>query len=224
MIPPLIVRQALQLGLEWIAVTDHNSAGNVRAVQAAAEGTGLTVMPGLEVESREEVHLVCLFDTAEQAEAYATVVTAHLPQRLNDERHFGAQYVVDAAGEYVRTEERLLLTSADLSIDEIVRGVGERGGICIPAHVDRPANSLLVNLGFVPPGLDVPGLEVSPRVAVNEFRKANPELARFGLVCSGDAHRLSEMVKRTLVVSRAATVRELRQALRGEGDLSVSVI
>ncbi|MCL6431585.1 MAG: histidinol-phosphatase, partial [Anaerolineae bacterium] len=97
-------------------------------------------------------------------------------------------------------------------------------GLCIPAHVDRPANSLLVNLGFVPPGLDVPGLEVSPRVAVNEFRKANPELARFGLVCSGDAHRLSELVKRTLVVSRAATVRELRQALRGEGDLSVSVI
>ncbi len=223
MIPPLIVRQALELGLEWIAVTDHNSVQNVRAVQAAAEGTGLTVMPGLEVESREEVHLVCLFDTADQAEAFEEVIAAHLPHRLNDERHFGAQYVVDATGEYVRTEERLLQASADLRVEEIVQRVAEHGGLCIPAHIDRPANSLLMNLGFIPPGLDVPGLEVSPRVAVAEFRRAHPELAPYGLLCSGDAHRLSEMVKRTLVVSRETTVRELRQALRGEGDLSVTV-
>ena len=223
MIPPLIVRRALELGLDWIAVADHNSAGNVRAVQAAAEGTGLTVMPGLEAESREEVHLLCLFDTAEQAEAWAAVVAAHLPQRLNDERRFGAQYVVDARGEYVRSEERLLVVSTDLSVEQIVLGVGDHGGLCIPAHVDRPANSLLVNLGFVPPGLDVPGLEISRWTGVSQFRLAHPELDVFGLIGSGDAHRLGEMVRRTVVVSRGATVGELRRALRGEGDLSVTV-
>jgi hypothetical protein len=224
MIPPLIVRRALELRLDWIAVTDHNSAGNVRAVQAAAKGTGLTVTPGLEVESREEVHVLCLFDQAEQAEAWAAIVAQHLPQRLNDERRFGAQFVVDAAGDYVRTEERLLLTSTDLSIEEIVQGVAAGGGLAIPAHVDRPANSLLYNLGLVPPGLAISGLEVSRWGRAAEFREVHPELASYGLICSGDAHRLSEMVRRTAVVVREPSVAELGRALRGEGDLSVVVV
>lgn len=223
MIPPLIVARALELGLEWIAVTDHNSTGNVRAMLAAADGTGLAVTPGLEVESREEVHLVCLFDTAEQAEAWGALVAAHLPLRRNDERFFGAQFVVDAQGEYVRTEERLLATSVDLSVDEIARGVNALGGVVIAAHVDRPANSLLGNLGMVPPGLEIAGLELSPRADPAEFRRAHPELAGYGLLSSGDAHRLNEMVRRTAVISRSATVAGLRRALRNEDGCSVEV-
>lgn len=221
MIPPLIVRRAVELGLEWLAVTDHNSAANVRAVQAAAEGSGLTVSPGMEVESREEAHIVCLFDAVEQVEAWAEVVARHLPSQLNDERHFGAQFVVDAAGNYVRTEERLLQTSTDLSIEEIVHEVTRLAGVAIPAHVDRPANSLLMNLGFVPAGLDIAGLELSSRTPGARFRQAHPELARYGLICSGDAHRLNEMVRRTLVVLRRPLMAELAKALRGEEDLSV---
>ena len=223
MIPPLIVRRALDLRLDWIGITDHNTAGNVRAVLAAAQDTGLTVTPGLEVESREEVHLVCLFDTADQAEAWAALVAAHLPPLRNDERFFGAQFVVDAAGDLVRCEERLLLTSTDLSTEEIVRGASELGGLVIPAHVDRPANSLLVNLGFVPAGLPVAGLEISRHTRGEAFRQSHPELARYGLVASGDAHRLNEMVARTAVLSEAATVDELRRALCGEGGRSVTV-
>lgn len=223
MIPPLVVQRALELGLDWIAVTDHNSTGNVQAMLGAAAGTGLAVTPGMEVESREEVHLVCLFDTVEQAEAWGALVSAHLPQRQNDERFFGAQFVVDAEGEYLRTEERLLLTSTDLSVEEIVRRVAELEGLAIPAHVDRPANSLLVNLGFVPPGLDMPGLEISRWASVAEFRRAHPELAHYGLISSGDGHRLSELVRRTAVISRGTTVAELRRALRGEGGCSVVV-
>jgi len=223
MIPPLIVARALELGLEWIAVTDHNSAGNVRAMLAAADGTGLTVTPGLEVESREEVHLVCLFDTAEQAEAWGALVAAHLPARKNDERFFGAQFVVDAQGEYVRTEERLLATSADLSVEEVAQGATALGGVVIAAHVDRPANSLLGNLGLIPPGLEIAGLELSRWASSSEFRRAHPELAGYGLLSSGDAHRLSEIMRRTAVISRAATVADLRRALRNEDGCSVEV-
>jgi PHP family Zn ribbon phosphoesterase len=224
MIPPLIVQRALELRLDWIAVTDHHSAGNVRAVRAAAEGTGLAVTPGLEVESREEVHLVCLFDAIEQAERWAAAVAEHLPPRLNDERFFGAQLLVDASGDYVRTERQLLLTATDLSVEEIVSCVARLGGLAIPAHVDRPAHSLLGNLGFVPPGLDIAGLEISPRTSGSAFRQAHPELEGYGLLCSGDAHRLSDMVRRTLVVTRAPTVVELGRALRAEGDLSVVAV
>jgi 3',5'-nucleoside bisphosphate phosphatase len=224
MIPPLIVRQALALGLDWLAVTDHNCAANVRAVAEAARGSALRVTPGAEVESREEVHVVCLFDTAEQAEAWGAFVAQHLPARRNDERFFGAQYVVDATGDYVRSEERLLLTSTDLSVEEIAAAVREGGGIAIPAHVDRPANSLLVNLGFVPPGLPVAGLEISRWTGSAGFRRAHPELARYGLIGSGDAHRLSEMLSRTVVVCEEPTVAELALALAGAAGRSVTVL
>ena len=223
MLPPLIVARALELGLEWIGVTDHNSAGNVRAMLAAADGTGLTVTPGLEVESREEVHLVCLFDTAEQAEAWGALVAQHMPLRKNDERFFGAQFVVDSQGEYVRTEDRLLATSSDLSVEEVARGVTALGGVVVAAHVDRPANSLLGNLGLVPPGLELAGLELSRRADAAGFRRAHPELAGYGLLVSGDAHRLNEMVRRTAVISRGTTVGELRRALAHEDGCSVVV-
>jgi len=223
MIPPLIVRRALELRLDWIAITDHNSVGNVRAMVEAAEGSGLAVTPGMEVESREEVHVVCLFDTVEQAEAWGALVAAHLPPRRNDERFFGAQFVVDAAGDYVRSEEQLLLTSTDLSIEEIAQGVEKLGGLIIPAHVDRPANSLLVNLGFIPRDLPISALEISRWTGAAEFRRLHPELSGYALVGSGDAHRLSEISRRTAVLTAEPTVAELRQAFLAVGGRRVTL-
>ncbi|MFN2169419.1 MAG: PHP domain-containing protein, partial [Anaerolineae bacterium] len=118
MIPPLIVRRARELGLGLIAVTDHNAALNVQAVIDAAAGSGLAVLPGMEVQSREEVHLVCLFDTVEQVRAWQERVWAALPDRHNDGDFFGAQYVVDAGGEYLYTEKRLLSVAAALSVED----------------------------------------------------------------------------------------------------------
>ncbi|MBN1934335.1 MAG: PHP domain-containing protein, partial [Anaerolineae bacterium] len=68
MIPPLIVQQALEMGLDAIAITDHNCAANVSAVIEAARDSGLIVLPGMEVQSREEVHLLCLFDALSQVQ------------------------------------------------------------------------------------------------------------------------------------------------------------
>ena len=106
MIPPLIVRQALARGLNLIAVTDHNAAANCAAVMQAAQDTGLAVLPGMEVQTVEEVHTLCLFDTVEQALTWQGTVFDHLPDQPNPEDVLGAQYVVDAEGEYIRTETR----------------------------------------------------------------------------------------------------------------------
>ncbi|HZW04812.1 MAG TPA: PHP domain-containing protein, partial [Anaerolineaceae bacterium] len=70
MLPPLIVEEALAKGIDVIAITDHNTTGNVAAVQRAALGINLTVLPGMELQTREEVHVLCLFDTLDQAEAF----------------------------------------------------------------------------------------------------------------------------------------------------------
>lgn len=223
MIPPLIVQRARELGLELLAVTDHNSARNAGAVMEAARGTGITVLPGMEVQSREEVHLVCLFDTLEQVLAWQDQVFAALPDRENDEAFFGAQFVVDANGEYLDTEKRLLSVSAALSVEQIVAGVRALAGIVLAAHVDRPSFSLVANLGFVPPGLEIAGIELSRHAESGAALQSLPQLAGYGQVVSGDAHRLEEMTARTLFKVRVPVVAELALALAGRQGRRVEI-
>ena len=224
MLPPLIVRRALELGLDLIAITDHNTAENVAAVQEAAKGTALRVWPGMEVQTREEVHILCLFDTAEQICAWQATVYNSLPSASNTPEVFGAQYVVDATGEYVRDNERLLLTSTGMSTEQVVEKVRGLGGLPIAAHVDRPSFSLLANLGFVPEGLALAGLEISRRQTVERFRAAYPHLAHWPLIGSSDAHQLADMAVRTEATMAGRTVSELELALQGAGGRQVRVI
>lgn len=228
MIPPLIVRRARDLGLELIAITDHNAAHNVVAVMEAAAGTGVTVLPGMEVQSREEVHLVCLFDTVGQVLAWQEQVFDALPDRLNDEEFFGAQFVVDANGEHLYTEQRLLAVSTALSVEEVAGGVRMLGGIVLLAHVDRPSYSLFSNLGFVPPGLDIAGLELSrnadPRAVSQRSALFAAQMATYGTVVSGDAHRLEEMTARTMLKVLRPTVAELALALSARDGRRVEIV
>jgi len=224
MIPPLIVERGRQLGLEIIGITDHNSSQNAAAVAEAAAGTGLTVLPGMEVHTREEVHLICLFDRLADALAWQETVFAALPDRDNDEAFFGAQYVVDATGVYEYTEQRMLSTATALSAEEVVEGVHALGGIVIAAHVDRPAFSLITNLGWVPPGLAIAGLEITRNADVAEAGARLPQTEGYGLLVSGDAHRLGEMTARTLFKVRGPEVAELALALSGTDGRRVEIL
>ncbi|MBC7259821.1 MAG: PHP domain-containing protein [Chloroflexi bacterium] len=223
MIPPLIVRRACRLGLGIIAVTDHNACANAEAVIRAADGTGLAVLPGMELQTREEVHLLCLFDTVEQCGQWQEEVWRALPPLANREEFFGPQYVVDAEGEWVRTEERLLAASADIGLERAVARVHALGGLAIPAHVDRPSFSLLANLGMVPANLGADALEVTARFQPEAGFSQWPELRAWPLVVNGDAHRLSEIRNRTLFKVAAPTVYELSLALRGVEGRKVAV-
>ena len=223
MIPPLIVQCALELGLGLIAVTDHNSSENCAAVIRAARGTTLTVMPGMEVQTREEVHVLCLFDEVEQALAWQGIVCDHLPGQRNPEELLGAQYVVDSEGSYLRTECRLLSTSTDLALDEVVSRARALGGLAIPAHIDRPSYSLLANLGLIPPGLDVPALEIFRLTDPGQLLEEQPGLRAWTLIRGGDAHRLSELKWALNLKMRGATTNELLMALAGQAERSCSL-
>ncbi len=216
MIPPLIVRQALHLGLGLIAITDHNACDNAAAVLEAAEGTGLRVLPGMELQTREEVHLLCLFDTTEQCQKWQDEVWTKLPVAPNKPDVFGEQFVVDATGQLIRTEERLLATSASIALEEAADRVHALGGVAIPAHVNRPSFSLLANLGFVPEGLDVDALEVTSRFEPEAGFRQWPQLKSWPLIVGGDAHRLNEMRRGTRFRIADPTVREIGLALKGE--------
>jgi len=223
MLPEFIVEQAQELGLQIIAVTDHNSAENAAAVVNAAQGRGITVLPGMEVQTREEVHVLALFDTLEQVARWQEQVYASLPPLKNDESFFGEQLVLDADGEPAEYLDRLLLTSSSFSLEEVVQRVSDLNGICIPAHVDHTAYSIISNLGFIPPELDIVGVEISSCVGLAQARERFPQLADYSLVANGDAHRLREMARRTTFKVAQATVAEIYLALAGEGGREVWV-
>lgn len=224
MIPPFIVERALAVGLGGIAVTDHNTAENVPAVMRAAQGTGLHVWPGIEAQTREEAHILCLFDTAEQALAWQEVLYDHLPPLKNDEALWGMQIVVDEEGDYVRTNDRLLQVATSLTVEEMVEGVHALGGLAIAAHVDRSAFSLLANLGFIPTGLALDALEVTPHTPLERFWAQYPDLAGRPIIVSSDAHRLADLQPRMRVRLGAPTVAELSKAFRGEEGRLLKVL
>ena len=213
MMPPMVVRRALEVGLDLIAICDHNSAENVGAVRRAAEGTGLTVLPGMEITSREEVHVVGLFEDNCTVHSVQEVVYRHLHGE-NDADAFGEQLVMDARGKVLRHNPRLLIGATDLSLGEVVRTIHEARGLAIAAHIDRPSFSLLSQLGFIPEGLGLDGVGVYAAYAskVEETPVLPKEL---GVLRSSDAHRLEEIgVRRTHLLMEQATHAELRMALK----------
>ena len=212
MIPPLIVQKALEKKIDLIAITDHNASANVGVVQKAAQGTGLTVLPGMEVQSREEVHLLTLFETLEALEAWQVEVDRSLPDLPNEPEFFGEQFVVDETGGFIRHEPRLLLTSTSFSIDQIFERVKALGGIAIPAHVDRFSYGLIPTLGLISETWNLLALEISRLITPQKAATTFPATRDYSLIQSGDVHRLNDFLGTTVFTLASTTLMELCMA------------
>lgn len=69
--PEDIVNEALQKGLDAIAVADHNTGDWIDDVKKAAEDTNLTVFPGVEITcegGKEGIHIIALFDPSKDTQ------------------------------------------------------------------------------------------------------------------------------------------------------------
>jgi hypothetical protein len=222
MIPPLIVQEALQLGLNLIAITDHNATANIAGVMEAARDSGLVVLPGMELQTREEVHLLCLFDTLEQAAEWQAKVDTFLPDTPNNIEFFGEQFVVDATGEFIRREERLLINSAAIGLENAAGLVRAMNGLAIPAHVDRKANGLLANLGLVPPGFEA--LEISRHITPSEAIVKFPQLLGHPLIQSGDVHLLDGFLGSLHLDLEKPCIAEISKAIKGQDGRKLSIL
>ena len=214
MTPPNIVNMACIKGLDIIAVTDHNSALNVRAVMRAAEGLPLTVIPGIEVTSAEEIHVVCLFPDADSAEEAGAELERHMMPVQNRPEFFGEQVIMDE-NEAVTGNFPLLLPNAlDLSIDKLPQFIERFGGICYPAHIDRQSNSILSVFGFLPDMPKFSALEIhDPERFFMD--KANGNYSKNHIIItSSDAHQLTGISEREHFIELdAPTFSSLRKAL-----------
>ena len=194
MTPNNIVGMAKVTGLDAIAVTDHNTVSNVRAAMKVGEELQIKVLPGMEVETEEEVHILTLYPSIEAAEYAAAEVYKKLPDIKNKPEIFGEQQIIDEEDNVVGYEEKLLLSAAALSLDSLFDLVETAGGLFVPAHVDRHSYSILTNLGFMPDYLGIRYIEISKRVEdVEAYTESRPELKKYNVLRDSDAHYLQDI-------------------------------
>ncbi|MBN1351426.1 PHP domain-containing protein [candidate division KSB1 bacterium] len=191
--PKNIVPRALAIGLNLLAITDHNASENVPGVLKAAENTNLMVVPGMEVTSQEEGHLICLFASMQLLDEFQALIYEHLTPGENAPDFFGPQYIVNENNEVLGENKRLLIFATTLKTRQIIDAVTEKGGICYPAHIERKAYSLLNQLGFIPDDLTFPALEISWNASVSKVIKQFPQAVNYPLIRSSDAHHTDEM-------------------------------
>lgn len=195
MTPPNIANMAALLGMDLIAVTDHNSCRNASAVMEAAKKAELplTVLAGMEVTTAEEVHVVCLFPELKAAEAAGEEVESSLLPVLNRPEIFGRQLILGPEEQLLGEFDRLLINATGLSIDDMPAFAKKYGGIAFPAHIDRRSNSVFANLGYFPDYLDFPLAEVR-RPEQFFAGGAHEEIRRSRVILKdSDAHRLEDM-------------------------------
>ncbi len=193
MTPNNVVNMALIKGLDAIAVTDHNSCKNAQALMQVGAEAGLLVLPGMEIESCEEVHVVALFETIEACSKMEALVRAALPPMQNNPSIFGEQWILNASDDCIGEEEQLLVTACALSVYEIVDHIHALGGVAIAAHVDKSAYSVISNLGFLPPDLSFDAAELSKNAESKGWGDADERLCGLPAIHSSDAHYLGDI-------------------------------
>lgn len=178
-------------GIEVVALTDHNATGNCGAFCRAAERYGLLALPGMELTTVEEAHVVCLFPGMEEADAFGALVRKRLPPLKNKAAIYGPQILMDEDDHVLGEEDIFFAGATSISIYEAAELARSCGGLAYPAHIDRPSFSLLANLGLWDPDMGFTLAEVSKNCPADLFDR--PDLAGIPHVTACDAHYLDQI-------------------------------
>lgn len=193
MTPNNMVNMAKILGLDAIALTDHNSCKNCRAAMQVGENVGITVIPGMELCTAEEVHVVCLFPEIYAAEAFSDFIHEKIPPVKNKPAVFGEQLILNENDEAVGCEELLLVTASNVQIGNAPALVKEYGGACFPAHIDRSSYSIISNLGTIDESFGFTSAEIFDMSKQDFLKERYPFLNRIPVFGDSDAHYLENM-------------------------------
>jgi PHP family Zn ribbon phosphoesterase len=212
MYPRAVVEKSIAKQLDIIAICDHNAMENVQFALRSVEGKPLTVLPGMEITSSEEVHLLALFDRLGDLMKMQNIVYDHLPG-TNREEIFGCQAIVNDLDEIEGFNDRFLLGATELPLLEIIHQIHGFGGLAIASHIDRQGFSIIGQLGFIDPDIPLDALEVTYRTGIRGARSKYPELSRFPFVESSDAHFIKDIGQGvTTMFLERGTISELKMA------------
>lgn len=214
MYPSAIVEKSIVENIDIIGICDHNSSENAEYVIKAAEGRPLVVFPGMEITTREEAHVVALFEKIDELYGLQKLIYESL-SGMNREEIFGCQAIVNELDEVEGFNEKLLIGSSGLSLYETVEAIHRFNGVAIAAHIDRESFSVLGQLGFIPSDCRFHALEIS-RTSTEEARRKYPELSSYSFLTSSDSHFITDIgTKTSTIYMEKPTVSELRMALQG---------
>lgn len=193
MSPVAVIERTKELELDIIAVTDHNSCKNCQAYYELGKQEGLVVISGVEIQTMEEIHVIALFSCVEDALKFDLQLYEALLPIANNPDFFGDQVIVDKDENIIGMEERALINSVEWDLETTVNKVKEFDAICFPAHVDAQTNSVISQLGFLPPNLPIDGIGITAKCDINTFMKNNSYLAGITVIRNSDAHYLHDM-------------------------------
>lgn len=214
MSPKGILDAAEKKGIDILGICDHNSSENSLAIMEAAKKKSVHILPGMEVTSEEEVHILALFDDIGNARKLQDHVYRSLPGK-NDEETFGMQVLVNEKEEVLGFSDKLLIGATTIPLEEILRLIRSFEGLAIASHIDREAFSIIGQLGFIPENLELDALEISPSISVEEAKNKYPYSYPF--TCSSDAHRPDDIGKSyTSFLIQDVTVTEIKKAFENE--------
>jgi len=218
MTPKNIVNESVKHGLNIIGICDHNSCENVIGVKRSAKNKGLDIIGGIEITSKEEIHVLALFDNEKSLHAMQQIIYNNLIE-TDDERIYGEQVIVNEEDEVLGFNKKLLIGATELSVESIVDYIHELGGIAIASHVDRERFSLISQLGFIPEGLVLDALEISNKNQVQKFSDGSLPIVTFS-----DAHALKDIGKNyTSFSMEELTFAEMRKSLRGKEGRKIEI-
>lgn len=201
MTPNNIVNMALLNGLDLISVTDHNALDHQKVIKELCDRVSIRYIYGVEVQSQEDVHGLAYFKTYSMVKNFAAYIDEHLIKIPNDSRYFGHQYIRDINDQIIKEKTALLISSLDVSINEIALKVKLIGGVFVLAHIDGRENAILNNLGFIPPDLEYVGLEIPRKEDIPKYQSMYPQCKYF--LHSSDAHQLIDIHERVMEMSEA---------------------
>jgi 3',5'-nucleoside bisphosphate phosphatase len=219
--PEALVERALQSRLDIIAICDHNSSENVPFIIKAAWGKKLQVLPGMEITTSEEVHVLAVFDSPDNLAEMQSIIYRHLPGE-NDERRFGIQAIVNEKGEVEGINNKLLIGATDLPLNKVINSIHGLNGLAIAAHIDRESFSVLGQLGFIDENIKFDALEITPATGFKKARIKYRELSNYTFIISSDSHYLKDIgTATTRILLEEASVAELKMAFARRNDRCV---
>lgn len=193
MTPNNIAGMAMLNGVRIAALTDHNTTKNCPAFFEACAKVGVIPVAGMELTTAEEIHMLCLFASLEEAMAFDEVISEHRLKIKNRPDIFGEQQILDGEDELIGVEEDLLIAATDLDLDSADELVRKMGGVCLPAHVDKQASGLLGILGMFPPTPVFHSIELHDLRCREEYARKYPEMRSAVILQNSDAHALDQM-------------------------------
>ncbi len=224
MSPDKIIQRALYHGLDIIAITDHNSTRQCSIIREMAKDTGLFVVNGCEVNSSEEVHALCLFEDDYSRNEFQKFLDKHLPAIPNHPSYFGYQVVVNEKNEIIDEVESYLGSALKVDLDTIEKKVHQLNGLFIPAHIDRPINSIFTQLGFIPPDLRLDAMQITSHASEKEVRRQYDLHEERSLIKCSDAHYPEDFGKTfTTFHIHELSFQELKWALLQKNGRKVSI-